>query len=98
MRRNEQCMQQLVFRAGGDDRMPTRDPSAVKEVVVAVTNTLYSLRDREGTIVFPRPLRSRDQHALRVHGSGIGNRIGFMVTIPLEEGVGTLIEIKAKRK
>lgn len=98
MRRNEQFMQGM-FQGTGKARMSSRDPNTVKQAVVAVTDTLYSLRDREGTVVFPRPLHSRDQHALRVHGSGIGNRIGFMVSIPLEEGVvGTLIEIKAKRR
>lgn len=97
MKRNEQFMQGM-FQDSGEVNMPARDLNAVKQVVVAVTDSLYSLRDREGTVVFPRPLHSRDQHALRVHGSGIGNRIGFMVSIPLGEGVGTLIEIRARRK
>ncbi|MBI4097226.1 MAG: hypothetical protein HY428_02305 [Candidatus Levybacteria bacterium] len=96
MRRNEQTLYR-AFHGQPEAHQSQRDRRMVKEAVTLITDQLSELRGKEGTVIYPRELHPRDMHSLRGHRSGIGSRLGFMVSIPLEEGVGTLIEIKARR-
>lgn len=77
---------------------PKRDRQMMREAVVFISQQLSELREKEGVVIFPQELGSRDRHSLRGHRSGIGNRLGFMVPVPYEGGSGTVIEIRARRR
>lgn len=79
------------------EQSPFVDQERVKQAVIVVSEKLSEVRGKEGEVIFPRPLSAYDREALRNHPSNVGSRIEFMMEVRLEEGVGTLINIRERR-
>jgi hypothetical protein len=79
------------------DRLPFIDDLAVKQAVSVISRGLEVSGKDEGEVIFPFTLTRAEQEKIRRHKSGIGARVGYMIEVPLQEGVGTMIQIKEKQ-
>ncbi|MBI2029505.1 hypothetical protein HYT02_03765 [Candidatus Gottesmanbacteria bacterium] len=78
------------------DKLPFVDDGLVKNVISTI------LGQGNGEVIFPQEVSAAERrivlnHLYRHHGS-LGSRVVFISGIPLEEGVGTLIQISKKQK
>jgi hypothetical protein len=101
MRERRNIRQQEAY-IRSSDRLPfgIQDPSEKKLLGKVIYEVLNVKGD--GKVVFPEQLNSGQQDRLRQrldrnHGGFASKRIEFITTIPLEEGVGTMIGIRGKR-
>lgn len=88
---------ELALRANG--HVPFKDNKAVKGFVAAVVEA-SQLKDGSGEAVLDFQLsRSEKNEALKhlgKHHGSLRSRIGAIYPIRLEEGIGTVIEIRQK--
>lgn len=63
---------------------------------------MYSIRDRAGSVIYPYSLSQVEEKGVRRilerHNSGLLARIDGFVPVRLEEGMGTEVLIREKRK
>src|SRR3989344_6035655 len=76
-----------------------QDPTDKKLVGRVICEVLHEAKKGDGKIIFPESLSPGQQSQLRrrlnMHYSGFADkRIEFITTIPLSEGVGTMIGIR----
>jgi hypothetical protein len=86
---------EMSFRKS--DRLPFVDDLAIKQAVSVISRGLEVSGKGEGEVIFPYTLTRAEQEKIRQHKSGIGARVGYMVEVPLQEGVGTMIQIREKQ-
>lgn len=63
---------------------------------------MYSIRDRAGSVIYPYSLSQPEERGIRrllqKHNSGLLARIDGFVPVRLEEGMGTEILIRNKKR
>ncbi len=93
---------QIELRERGNYFVPFVDSKAVEEAARAVMDGMYKIRHHSGEIVYPYQLSQREiggvRAFLRRNSGGLINRIGEFTPIRLEEGIGTVIAIREKRR
>lgn len=93
---------QSELRDRRSDFVPFVDSDAVKEATRVIMDGMYGIRHRAGEIVYPYQLSPREiggvRALLRRKGGGLVHRIGEFTPIRLEEGIGTVIVIREKRR
>lgn len=95
MAERRSSQREMSFRASY--YLPFQDEKIVKQAVSTIHGELATIRHKEGEVIFPYPLSYSEREAVRRHKSNIGSRIGVIYDIRLDQGMGTVFEIKKKR-
>ena len=95
--------QEAYLRSSDRLAFGIQDPTDKKIVGRAIYEVMREARKGDGKVVFPEALSHSQQRQLRTrlnqHHSGFADkRIEFITTIPLQEGVGTMIGIRPKSR
>lgn len=96
----ERCQRELAARA--HDTLPFVDGRTVSGIVRKIMDDMEIIRHRSGTVVFPEPLTLREENKVRRilgrHHGGLVRRIEAFASVRLEEGIGTEVLIREKRR
>lgn len=93
---------QIELKCRGIDYVPFVDSMSVREAVRAIRDGMHSIRYYSGEIIYPYSLSPREIGLVReIISRKDGNlisRIGEFAPVRLEEGLGTAISIREKRR
>lgn len=93
---------QIELRNRGSDYVSFVDSKAVKDVARVIVDGMHKIRHRAGEVVYPYPLSPREirgvHELVRRQSGNLVFRIGEFTPIRLEEGIGTVISIREKRR
>lgn len=91
---------ELSFRAG--DNLPFVDKMLVKDVIRSLHGYMREIGDASGELVYPLQVSQKERHGVLGHlekyNYGLRARVGIISETRLEEGMGTIFEIKEKEK
>lgn len=89
-------MVQRELRRRSDDVLPFKDERLIKHAVRTINEEMARIKRGGGEIFYPSTISPYEQTAIRRKLAGLGERLIFVTGVPIDQGIGTVIEVRQK--